>query len=386
MIKLSIIFGFRNRETDLVKNCMMSLSNQSFKDFEVLFVDYGSDPEFSEPLKKMLSAYSFVTYIYNTTTGMPWNRAHALNTGIRLARGEYIFTSDTDLIFSPDYFQEFCGRVNKNKIIYSNVYLLNKGQEYSAGIKKSDLKIQSGGSGIGIYPSEKLKEIGGYDEYYKIWGCEDRDLKQRFSMTAVEQETMEIENAPVYHQWHPLTNFERNFLPIGWWEDMNYYYFRKKNEINRGGNLWGKLYSNLDRRALNVLDKKNYFKANSYNNIVTLFEEITEKFSTLAAGDFIKVECEILEIKADLKSFIPVNKFYRVFNRLLYFFSKDQKIINFSRLNIEYEKKDIIQLYQVTSELVKDFAWIFLRNFEMEIYDYYYGMKDKKFIFIVIKK
>src|ERR1051325_3697735 len=166
MTELTLVYSFRNRALDRVKESIKSLVAQSYKNFEVIFIDYGSDTEIAAAAKKMLAEYPFVKYIFNNTLGMPWSRSHALNTGIRLAVTPYVMTMDTDILLSENYLEKFISKRGANKVIYSNVYLLPEGHPYYAGQKDfSGFKIQSGGAGLGLYPAAKLMELGGYDEY-----------------------------------------------------------------------------------------------------------------------------------------------------------------------------------------------------------------------------
>ena len=81
MAEISIVFGYRNRDIARVKRCMDSLKNQTFSDFEVIFIDYGSDESFVRQVRPLIGRYAFAHYYYLYTAGYPWNRSHALNVG-----------------------------------------------------------------------------------------------------------------------------------------------------------------------------------------------------------------------------------------------------------------------------------------------------------------
>ena len=98
--KLSILVAFRNREITRVERFLQGLAAQTFRDFELIFVDYGSAPELSARTEALLRRHAFARYLFNDSRGMPWNRAHALNSGARLAGGEYILCTDVDLVYS----------------------------------------------------------------------------------------------------------------------------------------------------------------------------------------------------------------------------------------------------------------------------------------------
>ena len=103
LMEVTIIYGFRNRDIERVKRSLDSLRDQTDQFFKVIFVDYGSEENVSVLVKDLIAQYNFCTYLYNETRGMPWNRAHALNSGIRIATTEYVFTADIDLIFTENF-------------------------------------------------------------------------------------------------------------------------------------------------------------------------------------------------------------------------------------------------------------------------------------------
>lgn len=388
MVKLSIIFGFRNKEIDRVETCLRSLASQSFKDFEVVFVDYGSDTSFSEPLKKMLSAFSFVTYVYSNTKGMPWNRSHAFNTGIRMAKGEFVFTSDVDLVFSKDCLQTFCNAVNGNKAVFSDVYLMNKGQTFKEGMSVEGIKVQRGGSGMGIYPTAKLQEIGGYDEYFKIWGCEDRDLKQRLELAGLAIEVMDITKAPIFHQWHPQSNLQRNFLPTGWWEEMNLYLFDNKKRVDRNGTNWGYVYTDADRPSLNCLEKGKVsveLSGDEHSSIIVLFEKVSDAFKEMKSGDSLKVSSGKNVQTADVKSALPDSFVLKALNKIVYGIDKNFNVLDFNKLNNGMKMLKDAKLYESDIENLKNFSWLFIQKYKSEIKDYYFAEYKGNFVCILVR-
>ena len=62
--KLSIIYAFRNRDVERVQLSMESLHAQKFQNFEVVFVDYGSEAETAAKVQKTLKNFEFARYLY----------------------------------------------------------------------------------------------------------------------------------------------------------------------------------------------------------------------------------------------------------------------------------------------------------------------------------
>jgi glycosyltransferase involved in cell wall biosynthesis len=257
-IGISIIFGYRNRELWRVKNCLDSLQAQSFKDFEVVFIDYGSDHALALEIKGLVQSYSFAKYFYNHTLGMPWNRAHALNTGVRLSSHDYILFGDIDLIYTERFLEALSGHIKENYQVYSSVYFLPEKltdlkQILSGNWKHYKYSGKTGKGGVHLIKRSTIEEIRGYDEYYAFWGVEDRDLYTRLDKLGIKSAWIDHEKTPVFHQWHTeASGANRNFFPDRWWENMNIHYQRNIENLIRNDINWGKLLGTGDRPVFNA--------------------------------------------------------------------------------------------------------------------------------------
>jgi glycosyltransferase involved in cell wall biosynthesis/protein-L-isoaspartate O-methyltransferase len=98
MPKVSVIIATYNR-SGFVCDAIDSALKQSFKDCEIIVVDDGS----TDDTKQVLSKYgSSINYLYQDNQG----RASARNSGIKLAKGEYLAFLDDDDIWVPDKLQK----------------------------------------------------------------------------------------------------------------------------------------------------------------------------------------------------------------------------------------------------------------------------------------
>ena len=55
---ITLVLTNRNRDLRIVKNCLESLYNQTKNEFELFFVDYGSDFDYLIELKELIVNYS----------------------------------------------------------------------------------------------------------------------------------------------------------------------------------------------------------------------------------------------------------------------------------------------------------------------------------------
>lgn len=201
---ITIIFPYRNRESVRVKRSLDSLKGQTNSDFEVVFVDYGSNSLSALSIKDLVSNYKFVKYIYNYSEFQPWSRAKAINIGLKNVDSEYIFTADVDMIFSPNFVRELHKLKNPLKSYYFKVGFLNENES------RSDKQFQDftidfssgiGSQGLSLFYLKSLNEVRGYDEFLHFWGAEDIDIHNRLEKNGIES-VFYSEEILMLHQWH----------------------------------------------------------------------------------------------------------------------------------------------------------------------------------------
>lgn len=302
MNNITIVFGYRNRETKRIKKCFDSLVNQTNKGFSVIFIDYGSDKEFAKRAKELCANYPFIKYTYSHTIGMPWNRSHALNTGIRLVDSEYTLLSDIDMIYHPYFMEELLVAAHPKKQYFKPFYFLPEDySEFDGVFEDNNTSFPDSGKaskgGIQFVPTKALKSIQGFDEFYCFWGVEDRDLWHRLSNIEIATEWLPLDKSPVYHQWHPIaSNTKKGFFPDRWWDDMNLHFYLNKEINKRNSNDWGKIYTSKDRQSYKAFSSNNFTKTlepedrtDSYYKsgfLKTLFKEL----EPLKKGDTIAIK------------------------------------------------------------------------------------------------
>lgn len=266
---ITLIFGYKNREIIRVKRCLDSLDTQRNKNFRVLFVDYGSNLQLSRSVKKLINSYRFCQYIYVDARGWVWNRAHALNIGIRLVETPFIMTTDVDLIFSLDFINDFIEELGGNIELHSSAFSLPKNfksweklnNTHSVKFKPKEM------TALGLVQAtntDVLHEIQGFDENYSIWGAEDFDLNSRLKIKGYKTKWLDLYITPVFHQWHPNSGVRsRGNLPGGWHKMMIDYCEKNKNRLSRNNLEWGKSPKKGERKILNLLNQRNRDKINT---------------------------------------------------------------------------------------------------------------------------
>lgn len=130
-MKVSVIMSVYNRQ-DYISDCILSVLNQSFKDFEFIIVDDGSTDSTIEKIKSFKDD-RIKLIINENNVGLTKN----LNYALSIAKGEYIARMDDDDICFNERFEKeveyldshknifmVCSKAicfgNENKMIFSN--------------------------------------------------------------------------------------------------------------------------------------------------------------------------------------------------------------------------------------------------------------------------
>jgi len=260
---ISIIVAFRNRELLRVTRFLNSLKVQTNDNFEVIFVNTGSEYVFSKELKEVVESYDFTTYIYNDTTGKEWNKCIALNIAAKVAKGNYLSFTDIDLIYHSGYIDHLFPLLDKQAQLYTRVLMVDESfQDYDKVFERygkvPGTLCHTSGKGILTVHKEAFEATGGYDEYYVDWGIEDNDIYIRLQEYGLTEVWGDHIKHPVYHQWHP-TNVRFHVYPEKWLDEMAFYYIKNQKEYVRNKNIAaGTLVNTKDRKLLATIASSNF--------------------------------------------------------------------------------------------------------------------------------
>lgn len=256
-MKLTVVVGFKDRDTSRVKRWSESLAQQSFTDFNVKFVDYGSQRALQAEVRDMLRAYDFCEYIYTETRGYFWNRSQALNIGARRAEGEYIATTDIDMIYERNFLEVVATHADPQKDLHAFHYFLPRRFRDWDNITDYRDRLPNAGEGaLGAFmciSRAVYQETGGFDEYYRYWGTEDQDLQERLSLLNIHLFNLNPYTA-MYHQWHRRADYWAPHFPDGAFGRMRTHLIRQRGIVPRNGENWGRVLTAEDRPVFQFMD------------------------------------------------------------------------------------------------------------------------------------
>lgn len=127
MPKISVILSIYNHRT-YINECIQSILDQSYKDWELIIIDDGSTDNSYEELKRFEQIDNRIILVKNQKNqGLP----KSLNYGISLSNGEFIIRVDADDICIKDRFEILIKNITKKEnsnidVLGSNAYFVNK--------------------------------------------------------------------------------------------------------------------------------------------------------------------------------------------------------------------------------------------------------------------
>jgi hypothetical protein len=229
MVLVSVIFVNYNGKEDDIETCLSSLYKQTFKDFEVIFVDNDSQDDSIEYVKKNFPKVRIIESKKNL------GFAAGNNLGVRHARGKYVFILNLDTQIEKNCLKELveCAKRNRNSGLCPKILFFDKrdkinttgiafsylGFGWCDNLEKNDkdfleekeLIFPSGAAFL--IDKETFNEVGGFDKNYFIY-YEDADLGWRLRLKGYK--VVLAPKARVYHKYffgrHPRKFYfaERN--------------------------------------------------------------------------------------------------------------------------------------------------------------------------------
>ena len=164
--------------------CIQSLQQQTYKNFEVILYDDGSSDNSIEIARK----YSFVKIISNNNFGKfpSFNQANAINQSFALSKGDVICLLDSDDFFSNDKLEKIYQAFSKNEnavLVQNSAFLYNENKVvgiHDFSKKKTNyLKLYHRTNWTGYFNStsnlsfkrEYLQQILPLkeDKYWRVW-------------------------------------------------------------------------------------------------------------------------------------------------------------------------------------------------------------------------
>ena len=154
MPKISIIVPIYNAEK-VLKRCVDSILNQSYKNFELILINDGSKDKSIDIINEYKEKDERIKVIDNKNKGVSETR----NIGIKTSKGEYIQFIDADDFIDPYMIEETLKEIEKKKAdsVITGLYLdIESENEIKSSKQTFEYKIEEGNSNIAVAVMDRL--------------------------------------------------------------------------------------------------------------------------------------------------------------------------------------------------------------------------------------
>jgi glycosyltransferase involved in cell wall biosynthesis len=163
---ISVIMPFY-KAGGYLNDALCSLEWQTFRDFEVILVDDGSD---EQPIVGKRN------FVYSILTEQHHGPAYARNSGIKVASGDLIFPFDCDDILIPTCLERLVSKLGQSDVVYCNYilfgtqhWLINSGEFEPNRLSSGNFIINSSLYKKRVWDNVRTKNGTGYDEQIPAW-------------------------------------------------------------------------------------------------------------------------------------------------------------------------------------------------------------------------
>lgn len=220
----SVVIPVYNVADDMLRECIDSVLNQTYRNFEIILVD---DASTQESVRQVLAEYdkripegnkakgvedAGITVIYRQTNG---HISQATNDGIKAATGEFVALCDCDDLYAPNALYEMAKKLNENPeydFIYSDEDKISEdGRVRRDPFFKPDWSPETFMSymytcHLSVYRKSLLDEVGGLRVGFE--GSQDYDLVLR-----IMEKTGRIGHVPkILYHWRMRKESTANAL------------------------------------------------------------------------------------------------------------------------------------------------------------------------------
>ena len=228
---VSIVVTTKNEENNIF-NCLSSIKNQSYRNFEVIVVDNYS----TDKTKEIALSFPVNFYEYGP------ERSAQRNLGmIGKSKGEYLIYIDADMVLTKGLIEECVKQVQAHKS--SALYLpeIVLGKTFFARVRRFERQFYDGSSidATRFFTKEIIHKVGGFDELlFKYGSGEDWDLDKRIKQ-AGKVSLLKLGNPYEVDEWMSQ--------------------FSSRAGVTLDENWQGILHNESDDKLFNYLRKKRYY-------------------------------------------------------------------------------------------------------------------------------
>jgi glycosyltransferase involved in cell wall biosynthesis len=241
---VSVVVPYRDRDLRRVEMLIESLRRYTNTSFEFIVSDYGSGKKYRYALEELRDRLGFIV-ARSEAQGLPWNRAHAINNGVRKAQGPLIAVVDVDMVFHDEVMDHVAETIHDDEAWFIESI-------WPQGPKRDPLKgVRNRSAGVfQMLHRSWFERLDGFCEDFEFWGAEDHDWLGRLGSAGCRIRWLTADQFKLTHTWHPWENntVKRPFTAVAEALEIE---IRNDWRFYRNPD-WGRLLSVEDRPVLSI--------------------------------------------------------------------------------------------------------------------------------------
>lgn len=250
-VLVSLIIPVYNTQ-EFLSNLFECVRAQTFRDFEVIFVDDGSPDDSAKILDEFkkeceMSAVEFsVVVLHNENGGL----SNARNSGIDASRGDFIVFADSDDSFSPSYLEALLKAIDygENDIGCIDYRYVHKVTE------PKDIKLNPSS----YYVIDKLDGFGDFAEFVCRYSCVSNFPSASFAWNKIYKKSLigELRYIPFLPAEDVKFNVEYfdNCKKAGFLGQAHYYYLQRENSLSKQADRYNKHLRNVVKEYHSIIE------------------------------------------------------------------------------------------------------------------------------------
>ena len=212
---ISVIVPVYNVETYL-EECLDSIQNQTYTDFEVLLVNDGSTDGSQAICERYCQADKRFRLINQSNQG----QSVARNTGVAASRGEFIVFVDSDDVIKVNYLEELMKYMSDEVDIVESKFTVNKNEFLAKNSKEIEILFEGNSEEavkvvpnhlLSVNPVTKLYRRAIVEAVPYLEGFIFEDIYSGIGMLKYIRKIVKIDYVGYYYRQHATSTMHRTF-------------------------------------------------------------------------------------------------------------------------------------------------------------------------------
>ena len=199
-VKLSFVVPYRDRDITRIEKLLSSIRATTQVPFEFIVSDYGSQSECYQILLQRSEGLNF-RVVRSEAQGLPWNRAHAINNGVRTSSAPLIVVVDADMIFVDRSIDFLLSKIQEDEVwFFESYWPQNARQNPRKG------RVGRSAGAFMMITRDWFERLQGMCEDFEFWGAEDTEWVGRLEGAGCRVRWLKHQEFSLFHTWHKPEN------------------------------------------------------------------------------------------------------------------------------------------------------------------------------------